>query len=211
MARQWATARHLTLTELERDPLEYPAVAANAEDRCYHCKHALFSSMLQSLAPRAILCDGTNASDLGTHRPGLRAVRELGVRSPLAEAGLDKAHIHELAALTGMERPAQRPRPCLLTRFAYGLHPTRELLLQLAHAEEAVAGLFSSDPDAVPDFRLRLPELHRLELHCAQALSPSLQSRIRAALAALGLPAPEFVHLQAVSGYYDAHTRHSNA
>ena len=213
-ARQWAHDRGLSLAELKIDPLAHPAVAANAEDRCYHCKHALFSAMLRSMEPGGILCDGSNLSDQGVYRPGLRALNELGIRSPLAEAELSKDHIRELGRLTGLDRPDQCARPCLLTRFAYGLHPTRDLLARLAEAEESVAALLipatdaadtvASPWDLAPDFRLRLPRADRLELHSAIDIDLALQARIADAVAAHGLPRPEFVRMDTISGYYDA-------
>ncbi|MDR2726856.1 MAG: tRNA(Ile)-lysidine synthetase [Deltaproteobacteria bacterium] len=227
-ARHWAHSRKLKLLVLEGNPLDLPEVAAGDKDRCYHCKRLVFSAIRQHLAPGAVLCDGTNHSDLETYRPGLRAVRELDIRSPLAEAGLTKALIHELAGLTGLDRPNQRPRPCLLTRFAYGLRPSRDLLRRLAEAEVAVADLLRPEThpasvpatdaaagftheDALPDFRLRLPRPHTLELHCAGLIPPLLHERIRDAVAALGLPRPDIVHLPALSGYFDAHDQAETA
>ena len=211
-ARRWAHSHNLRLSELELNPLDHQDIAAGGKDRCYYCKHLLFSAMRERLEPGAVLCDGSNFSDLETYRPGLRATRELGIRSPLAEAGLTKDLIRALAGLTGLDRPSQRASPCLLTRFAYGLRPSRDLLGQLAEAEAAVAGLLrletdSEDEDAIPDFRLRLTRPHVLELHCVSAIPPPLQERIREATAALGLPRPDMIRLPALSGYFDAQTQ----
>lgn len=164
-ARRWATARGATFTAVPLDPLTIPAIATGERDRCYHCKHAAFTALLATAAPLP-LCDGTNADDLTAYRPGLRALRELGIRSPLAEAGLSKADIRALAARTGMDRPDQAARPCLLTRLAYGMQPDAATLARLAATEEELEDL------GLWDFRLRLaPDAPpRLQLGPAHAM-----------------------------------------
>ena len=165
-AALWAGARGLPLTLIHVDPLSNPEVLANGETRCYHCKLQLFSSLLEHIRhvpplQGATLCDGTNADDLTMYRPGLRALRELGIRSPLAEAGLNKDMLRHLGAQTGLEDPLQAARPCLLTRFAYGVPATAAVLPLLARAEEAVGGLLAlwaakGRGHETPEFRLRL-------------------------------------------------------
>lgn len=91
------------------DPLALPEVAANSRERCYGCKKGLIATLRMALREteserdesRRLLCDGSNADDLRAFRPGLRALAEAGVRSPLAEAGLSKETIRALAASTG--------------------------------------------------------------------------------------------------------------
>lgn len=118
------------LTVLELDALSDPAVAANPADRCYHCKRNLFGT----LAARALadgytlLLDGTNASDDAGDRPGMRALRELSVRSPLRECGLTKARIRALSRKAGLftwDKPAYA---CLATRVPTGETITAEKL-----------------------------------------------------------------------------------
>ena len=77
------------------NPLEIPEVAGNRRDRCYHCKRKLFSALIAAAGTRGItrIADGTNADDPGVYRPGLRAVEELGVFSPLREAEIGRAHV----------------------------------------------------------------------------------------------------------------------
>jgi uncharacterized protein len=159
-AQAWAQQRGLPLLPVRYNPLPLPEVAANSRQRCYDCKRGLIAvvRIVLPLAPAATalapvpsgpsaraaplpLCDGTNADDMTAFRPGLRALKEGGVRSPLAEAGLAKDHIRLLARQTGLDQPDQRARPCLLTRLAYGLTPTEDLLRRLAAAETALAAL----------------------------------------------------------------------
>ncbi|MFR4118428.1 MAG: PP-loop family protein [Bilophila wadsworthia] len=106
-ARHWAASRELAYEELPTDPLDLALVASGDRRRCYACKRNLFS--LLKARTDLPLCDGTNASDAGQYRPGIRAVEELGILSPLASAGLAKADIHRCAALTGMEDPSRKP------------------------------------------------------------------------------------------------------
>ena len=199
------------------DPLETPEVRANGRERCYFCKWALFARLSGEAravaeAGEPVLCDGSNASDRRGYRPGLRALAELGVRSPLAEAGLEKPEIRELAALSGLEAPDQPSRPCLLTRFAYGVQPTLDLLASVDAAELAVeeSWLTMQPPDAappavpVPEYRVRLAGG---DLVLQMALPPEREAAFMAALnarlAALGLPAPLLAAGEAVSGYFD--------
>lgn len=139
------------LTVLELDALSDPAVAANPADRCYHCKRNLFGT----LAARALadgytlLLDGTNASDDAGDRPGMRALRELSVRSPLRECGLTKARIRALSREAGLftwDKPAYA---CLATRVPTGETITAE---KLQKTERAEALLFSL---GFRDFRVR--------------------------------------------------------
>ncbi|MBZ2172379.1 hypothetical protein EKK70_09020 [Desulfovibrio sp. DS-1] len=202
-ARRWATARGATFTTVPLDPLTIPAIAAGDRDRCYHCKHAAFTALLATAAPLP-LCDGTNADDLTAYRPGLRALRELGIRSPLAEAGLAKADIRALAARTGMDRPNQAARPCLLTRLAYGMRPDAATLARLAAAEEELEDL------GLWDFRLRLapgaPPC--LQLGPAHAMPQAATAGTTAAgttPANFALPPPDALHrILARHGFVDA-------
>ena len=139
------------LTVLELDALSDPAVAANPADRCYHCKRNLFGT----LAARALadgytlLLDGTNASDDAGDRPGMRALKELHVCSPLRECGLTKAEIRRLSREAGLftwDKPAYA---CLATRIPSGDAITAKKLLATERAE---AFLFSL---GLTDFRVR--------------------------------------------------------
>ena len=144
-ALAWARRRGLPLLVVDFDPLSLPEVATNSRQRCYACKTGLLAAIGAALAEVGqqgrIVCDGSNADDLVAFRPGLRALQEAGVVSPLAESGMDKAAIRAAARATGLDDPDQRARPCLLTRLAYGLEPDADVLARLAAAEEALAGL----------------------------------------------------------------------
>ena len=139
------------LTVLELDVLKNEAVTANPPDRCYHCKTALFGALsARALADGStLLLDGTNASDDAGDRPGMRALKELHVCSPLRECGLTKAEIRRLSREAGLftwDKPAYA---CLATRIPSGDAITAEKLLATERAE---AFLFSL---GLTDFRVR--------------------------------------------------------
>jgi uncharacterized protein len=144
-ALAWAEERGLPLLVVDFDPLSLPEVVTNSRQRCYACKTGLLAAIGKALARAGqqgrVLCDGSNADDLVAYRPGLRALQEADVMSPLAESGMDKAAIRAAARATGLDDPDQRARPCLLTRLAYGLKPDADVLARLAAAEEALSGL----------------------------------------------------------------------
>jgi pyridinium-3,5-biscarboxylic acid mononucleotide sulfurtransferase len=110
---------------------------ANAPSRCFYCKDELWSRLGVVAAEGGLrtLVDGANADDAADHRPGTRAAREHGVRSPLQEAGLTKAEIRVLSRRAGLPTWDQPASPCLASRLAYGLPVTPERLAQVEQAE----------------------------------------------------------------------------
>jgi len=131
----WLGLRH---QELATGELADPAYAANPEDRCYACKRELHRRLapIAAAAGDAVVLDGVNRDDLGDHRPGIRAAREQGVRSPLAELGVDKAGVRQISRALGLpwwDKPAQ---PCLASRFPYGEPITAARLQRVAAAED---------------------------------------------------------------------------
>jgi uncharacterized protein len=123
--------------------MENDCFLSNTSERCYHCKKALFSSLKQMASEEGIpyVTDGTNSDDSKDFRPGTKALAELGIRSPLKEAGLTKADIRLLskeAGLTTWDRPAMA---CLASRIPYGTRITREALKRIAAAEAFLQGL----------------------------------------------------------------------
>ncbi len=202
-AARWASARGLPFRRVEASPLALPAVAEGRADRCYACKHALFAR-LRAESPLP-LADGTQHSDTRGYRPGLRALAELGVFSPLLEAGFDKAAVRLAARWSGLDDPDQAARPCLLTRLAYGLAPTEERLATLAKGEQNIRNVLEAMRPRVPDFRLRLLAPDVWELH-VQGLSPEETSGLRQRLERAEIPPlARVVSMESVSGYFDRH------
>ncbi|MCM1123371.1 MAG: ATP-dependent sacrificial sulfur transferase LarE [Eubacterium sp.] len=145
--------------------LDVPNVSANPPDRCYYCKKAIFTAITQNAAADGftVLLDGTNASDDVQDRPGMRALKELSVCSPLRECGLTKAQIRQLSREAGLftwDKPAYA---CLATRIPTGEKITRQKLYATENAE---AYLFSL---GFTDFRVRSQDGHaRLQMPEAQ-------------------------------------------
>ncbi len=122
------------------DEVTVASIADNPRDRCYHCKQYRFRQAL-SLAEElgiAAVVDGTTVSDMGEHRPGLRALETLGIKSPLLEAGITKQEARRLAHFLGLPVADKPSNSCLATRIPYGEPLTHERLKRIAAAEQAV-------------------------------------------------------------------------
>ena len=140
------------LIVLDCDSLDQETVVSNPPDRCYRCKRWMFSKLKRYAASEgfSLLIDGTNASDDGGDRPGMRALAELEVRSPLRECGLTKAQIRELSRQAGLFTWDKPSYACLATRVPAGQAITRDSLEKVERGEDALARL------GFRDFRLRL-------------------------------------------------------
>lgn len=119
------------------DELSDPHYVANPLDRCYYCKKSLFGHIAQVATEKGfgVVLDGNNADDAGDYRPGRRAAVELGVKSPLMEAGLTKAEIREWSARAGLPTAEKPAMACLASRIPYGTPVTVEVLAQVERAE----------------------------------------------------------------------------
>ncbi|CAA9578657.1 MAG: ATP-utilizing enzyme of the PP-loop superfamily [uncultured Thermomicrobiales bacterium] len=131
---------HLVVTTME---LSDPRYADNTHQRCFFCKTELYGRLGEVARERGldVLADGTNADDLGDFRPGIRAGRNLGVRSPLAEVGLGKDDVRALSASLGLRTWDKPAVACLSSRFTYGDPITVEKLRKVATAESALRRL----------------------------------------------------------------------
>ncbi|MCI0493168.1 MAG: ATP-dependent sacrificial sulfur transferase LarE [Planctomycetes bacterium] len=132
--------RHAIITTEE---LTNPGYVANAPDRCYHCKSELYDQ-LQVFAREhdlAVIVNGTNADDMHDYRPGLHAADESGVRSPLAECGLTKAELRQIAAAWQLPVADKPATPCLSSRIAFGQQVTPERLRMIEQAEQVLRNL----------------------------------------------------------------------
>lgn len=123
---------------LTENPLEHASVTANPADRCYHCKRATFSSVVTEARRRglAVVLEGSNADDAGDYRPGMRAVRELGVQSPLMETGWHKSEEREVLKLWGHEVWSLPAGACLATRIPCGETLTQKKLKVVRACED---------------------------------------------------------------------------
>ena len=149
------------ITVLEADILDCARVISNPPDRCYHCKIAIFGTLQkQALADGiTLVIDGTNASDDESDRPGMKALSELSVRSPLRECGITKDDARRLSKDAGLFTWNKPAYACLATRIPPGRSITKELLRRVENAEDALFSL------GFTDFRVRvLDEAARLQL-----------------------------------------------
>lgn len=125
------------------DPIKDAKIAENPENRCYLCKKHLFEKMLEKAAEYGIfrLIEGTNLDDTHAYRPGQKAVKELGIRSPLLEAGFTKEDVRAYAKELGISSADKASTPCLATRFPYGTLLTEEKLKQVEAGEAFLKNL----------------------------------------------------------------------
>lgn len=151
-AKRLAQQIGVPLTVVEANILDCPEVRTNPADRCYHCKHALFSLLWEAARQDgcSVLLDGTNASDDTEARPGMRALGELSVRSPLRECGLTKDEVRVRSRAAGLFTWDKPAFACLATRVPTGTAYTEELLHGIEEAENAVFAL------GFTDFRVRI-------------------------------------------------------
>lgn len=161
LAQTEAIHKVLTLNELA-----VPELQNNPVNRCYLCKKELYSRMLEFAESKGIgtLLEGSNEDDLHVYRPGLRAVRELGVKSPLAETGITKEEVRTLARDHGISVADRPSTPCLATRLPYGAEIDLELLRRIDQAEEFLRSLsFTQVRVRVHDSVVRL-EINETEI-----------------------------------------------
>lgn len=151
-ARRLAEELHIDLRIIEADVLSEPAVTCNPANRCYHCKKIIFTKIAEAARQDGytLLIDGTNASDDASDRPGMKALRELSVRSPLRECGLTKEEIRRLSKEAGLFTWNKPAYACLATRIPTGTEITKEKLLITETAEGILSDMGFSD------FRVRM-------------------------------------------------------
>ncbi len=132
--------RHIQIDTME---LTDPRYASNSHQRCFFCKTELYTKLKRAAEIEGFseVIDGSNADDVGDFRPGMRASKELGVRSPLLEVGLSKAEVREISREFGLPTWDKPAAACLSSRFAYGDPITVEKLRQVSTAETFLRGL----------------------------------------------------------------------
>lgn len=168
------------------DVLSIPGFEYNPPDRCYICKKAIFTNVQNLVGERGIsvIAEGTNVDDDGDYRPGMRAIKELGVRSPLKEAGLTKAEIRELSCMLGLKTWNKPSCACLASRFAYGEVINKDKLDMIYSAECYIRSL------GFEQFRVRLQDgIARIELRPADIqkfIENGIKDKVSEKLHALG-------------------------
>lgn len=204
-AEKWAKSHNFPLEILVQNPLEIPEVKFNSRSRCFHCKKGLFSFLLTRVNK---LCDGTNHSDLECYRPGIRALKELNVLSPLAEARLSKTEIRTIGKEIGLDDFNQVSKPCLLTRFPYNFEITTERINSIEKLEQIIRELLEEIRADTP-FRVREIGKSYLAVHIPQSHKASLPDSLIKKIEQTGPVDPalgkalKVVFLPVLSGYFD--------
>ena len=129
-----AGANHIVI---QLDELDNADIRMNPEDRCYRCKRLLFSKLQKKASEMGVssVVEGTNADDQQTYRPGIRALRELGILSPLAQFGITKVEVRQMAQEMGVSVSKRASTPCMATRFPYNTQLDYETMGLVAEAE----------------------------------------------------------------------------
>ncbi len=171
---------------IRTDEMSRPEYRSNPTNRCYYCKHELYTQLTAIARDRGVaaVADGSNADDRGDYRPGRQAAREFGVISPLDEAGLTKSEIRELARRAGMPTWDEPASACLSSRIPYHSEVTPEKLEMIEAAERVLREL------GFRVFRVRHHEtIARIELarvEMARALDPEVAASIDRQVRAVG-------------------------
>jgi len=185
-AREVAESLGVAHRVAELDPLADPAVADNGPDRCYHCKRRILAELLAIAEDEGGLSvvEGSNLDDGGDYRPGRRAVAELGVASPLAEAGLGKADIRRIARDLGLAAADRPSAACLASRVPYGTPLDEARLRRVDRAEAAARSIIGGQLRVRDHFPLARVEVEPERI--PRAAEPESRARLVAELKAAG-------------------------
>ena len=161
VARRVAQGTGARFEVIELDVLDEAGIRMNPLDRCYRCKHYLFDKLLERAEQlgASYVIEGTNSDDLHVYRPGIKALNELGILSPLAKVGFSKAEVRRLAEEMGAHVAKRASTPCMATRFPYNTRLDSKLMERLGDAEAWLHG------QGFYNVRLRVHgEIARLEI-----------------------------------------------
>ena len=185
-AKEYCEERGIRLIAAPVDPLQSEGYRQNPPDRCYYCKHTIMSEVRRVADENGIeyLAEGSNVDDMGDYRPGMRALEELGVRSPLKEAGYTKQEIRDKSKEMDIPTWDKPAFACLASRIPYGTEITREKLTTIDRAEEILSDL------GFRQFRVRMHDkVARIEVPAEdieRAASPEIREKLVAGLTELG-------------------------
>ncbi len=163
-AVQRARQLHALPEVIRVNEFQDPQLLNNPDNRCYLCKHLLFSELKTRALEHGycMICDGSNKDDEGEYRPGMKVLKELGIRSPLLELGITKSEVRALSGALGLPTAALPSTPCLATRLPYGTYLDRDLLLRIHTGEQWLR------EQGFYNVRLRFHEpLLRIEIDCS--------------------------------------------
>lgn len=185
--RTFCEGRGIRHIVLEADALACDDVRLNPPDRCYHCKRIAMGDIVEAASAfDAVVCDGSNVDDAGDYRPGMRATSELGIESPLAQAGFTKSEIREEARKLNLPNWNKPASACLASRIPYGTPLDAETLTKIGKAEAFLHN------EGFPQVRVRVHDngtVARIEVppeQIAQLCADQLRDRIIDQLRKLG-------------------------
>jgi uncharacterized protein len=185
-AQKLAKSLRVNLMIVKANSLELPAVAKNSNQRCYFCKSFLFSGLKQIAKNKGLnqIVEGSNLDDTKDFRPGKKAIKELGIRSPLVEAGFRKKDIRQLAKYLGLPNWDKPSAACLASRIPYGQPLDRKILSKIERGERALISLGFSQ------VRLRhhgkIARIESSPEECSRWLKPGIRTRALSSLKKLG-------------------------
>jgi len=173
------------------DPFMHPEIIRNDSMRCYYCKKNMYEALIKRCRKLdiAYIADGTHIDDLGEHRPGIDAVKELGIKIPLCQFGLDKQDIRHLSLLQSLETWELRSQSCLATRISHGRSlDKRELLLS-----GKIESMLASRGISGSRFRIGFGKAVVFAPDTCKAQHAALLDEIRTVISDYGMDIPEIV------------------
>ena len=185
-AKEYCEEKDIRLIDTSVDPMQSEEYRHNTPDRCYYCKRIIMSEVKRVADEQGIeyIVEGSNVDDLGDYRPGMRALEELGVRSPLREAGFTKQDIRDKSKEMGIPTWDKPSFACLASRIPYGTEITKEKLTMIDRAEEVLNDL------GFRQYRVRVHDkIARIEVPAediGKAASAEVREKIVAELTELG-------------------------
>ncbi len=195
---------HFPVRVIRTQEFDNPNYLANPSNRCYFCKHELFTGLipLAQAEAFAVIAYGENASDVGDYRPGAQAAAEFRIRAPLKEAGLTKTEIRELSARLGLPTAEKPQMACLSSRIPYGEPVTEQKLLMIERGENVLRDLgfydvrvrhhelrnaaFSSGSDVRPTTVIHLARIEVGPVELSRFVEDGLGTKISASLKKVG-------------------------
>jgi pyridinium-3,5-biscarboxylic acid mononucleotide sulfurtransferase len=177
-------------------------VASNSKQRCFYCKSSLFAGPAMFFSGTHTLADGTSFSDTLSYRPGIRALKDLGISSPFSELGMTREEVSILARDMGLKESVLDSRSCILSRFRYGLYLDYDLVLKIREAESRLL------ENGLKDFRLRVinRDSYLLQVSlCRQGVFEKIRPGFDELMSGLGLKpyAVRFLPFEEISGHFD--------
>lgn len=180
-ARDLASAEGVRLTVVNADTLSDPGIRANGPDRCYLCKRMIFSAVFDAAGAAGYgeVMDGTNASDPEDERPGMRALREMGVLSPLRECGIPKDEIRRMSREAGLPTWDRPTNSCLATRVETGTPLSHWILDLVEAAEEKVSDLGFTGFRVRTDGRTAMLQVTKSQYEDAESMWAEISRELR--------------------------------